>query len=110
EWWVRQMLRISLRLVHGQTGPQRVSAHTPAEVGAQGGDTEGVVMLADNLIDQFAAAFVIVSMTAVTGSFVPAFFFAGTMLVSGLTATLFGPRLERSAQRTVRARAAFATS
>ena len=43
EWWVRQMLRISLRLVHGQTGPRRVSAHTPAEVVAQGGDTERVV-------------------------------------------------------------------
>ena len=37
------MLRISLRLVHGQTGPRRVSAHTPAEVVAQGGDTERVV-------------------------------------------------------------------
>ena len=43
EWWVRQMLRISLRLVHGQTGPRRVSTHTPAEVVAQGGDTERVV-------------------------------------------------------------------
>ena len=56
EWWVRQMLRISLRLVYGQTGPRRVSAHTPAEVVAQGGDTERVVMLADNLIDQFICA------------------------------------------------------
>ena len=44
EWWVRQMLRISLRLVHGQTGPRRVSGHTPAEVVAQGGDTERVVV------------------------------------------------------------------
>jgi ATP-binding cassette, subfamily B, bacterial len=104
------MLRISLRLVHGQTGPRRVSQHTPAEVVAQGGDVERVVMLADNLIDQFASAFVIVSMTAVAGTWVPAAFFAGTMLVSGLAATLFGPRLERSAQRTVAARAAFATS
>ena len=43
QWWVRQMLRISLRLVHGQTGPRRVSGHTPAEVVAQGGDTERVV-------------------------------------------------------------------
>ena len=50
------MLRISLRLVHGQTGPRRVSKHTPAEVVAQGGDTERVVMLADNLIDQFICA------------------------------------------------------
>jgi ATP-binding cassette subfamily B protein len=110
EWWVRQMLRISLRLVHGQTGPRRVSQHTPAEVVAQGGDVERVVMLADNLIDQFASAFIIVSMTAVTGSFVPAAFFTGTMLVSGLAATMFGPRLERSARRTVAARAAFATA
>jgi ABC-type bacteriocin/lantibiotic exporter with double-glycine peptidase domain len=49
-------------------------------------------------------------MTAVAGTWVPAAFFAGTMAVSGLAATLFGPRLERSAQRTVAARAAFATS
>jgi len=42
EWWVRQMLRIGLRLVHGQTGPRRVSAHSPAEVVAQGGDNERV--------------------------------------------------------------------
>ncbi|MEN3305647.1 MAG: ATP-binding cassette, subfamily bacterial [Micromonosporaceae bacterium] len=110
EWWVRQMLRISLRLVHGQTGPRRVSAHTPAEVVAQGGDTERVVILADNLIDQFICALVLVSMTVVSGTLVPALFFAATMLVSGMAATLFGPRLARSARRTVAARAAFATA
>ncbi|MGC9666176.1 ATP-binding cassette domain-containing protein [Planosporangium sp. 12N6] len=110
EWWVRQMLRISLRLVHGQTGPRRVSAHTPAEVVAQGGDTERVVILADNLIDQFVCGVIVVSMTVVSGTVVPALFFAGTMLVSGLAATLFGPLLERSARRTVAARAAFATA
>src|SRR6185312_2280526 len=71
EWWVRQMLRISLRLVHGQTGPRRVSAHTPAEVVAQGGDTERVVMLADNLIDQWISIFVLVAMTVVSDSLVP---------------------------------------
>jgi ABC-type multidrug transport system fused ATPase/permease subunit len=110
EWWVRQMLRISLRLVHGQTGPRRVSAHTPAEVVAQGGDTERVVMLADNLIDQIASAFMLISMTVVSGTIVPGLFFAATILVSGLTATLFGPRLANAARRTVAARAAFATA
>ena len=110
QWWIRQMLRISLRLVHGQTGPRRVSGHTPAEVVAQGGDTERVVQLADNLMDQFISLAIVITMTAVTGSFVPALFFVGTMLVSGLAATLFGPRLERTAGGTVRARAAFATA
>ena len=110
EWWVRQMLRISLRLVHGQIGPRRVSKHTPAEVVAQGGDTERVVMLADNVIDQATSLFMIVAMTWASGSFVPAVFFVGTMLVSGAAATLFGPRLERAARRTVAARAAFATA
>jgi ATP-binding cassette subfamily B protein len=110
EWWVRQMLRISLRLVHGQTGPRRVSAHTPAEVVAQGGDTDRVVMLADNLMDQFVCGFILVTMTVVSGTVVPALFFAGTMLVSGLVATAFGPLLERSARKTVAARAAFATA
>jgi ABC-type multidrug transport system fused ATPase/permease subunit len=110
EWWVRQMLRISLRLVHGQTGPRRVSAHTPAEVVAQGGDTERVVMLADNLIDQFVCTVLLVSMTVISGTVVPALFFAGTMLISGLAAALFGPLLERSARKTVAARAAFATA
>src|SRR4029453_18471685 len=100
EWWVRQMLRISLRLVHGQTGPRRVSAHTPAEVVAQGGDTERVVILADNLIDQFICVVVLVSMTLVSGTFVPALFVAGTMVASGLAATLFGPLLEGGARRT----------
>lgn len=110
EWWVRQMLRISLRLVHGQTGPRRVSGHTPAEVVAQGGDTERVVILADNMIDQFACVVILVSMTAVSGSVVPALFFLGTMVVSGAAATLFGPRLAGAARRTVAARAAFATA
>ncbi|GAA4602979.1 ABC-type multidrug transport system fused ATPase/permease subunit [Actinoplanes octamycinicus] len=110
EWWVRQMLRISLRLVHGQIGPRRVSKHTPAEVVAQGGDTERVVMLADNLIDSGVALIVAVAMTVTSQSLVPALFFLGTMLVSGLAATLFGPRLEQAARRTVAARAAFATS
>lgn len=110
EWWVRQMLRISLRLVHGQTGPRRVSPHTPAEVVAQGGDTERVVMLADNLVDQLGCVVLLVSMTAVSGSAVPALFFAGTMVVSGAVATLFGPHLARAARRTVAARAAFATA
>ena len=49
-------------------------------------------------------------MTAVSGSFIPGLFFLGTIVVSGLAATLFGPRLERSARRTVSARAAFATA
>ena len=110
EWWVRQMLRISLRLVHGQTGPRRVSSHTPAEVVAQGGDTERVVQLADHVIDQLICVVLLVSMTWVTGSVVPAMFFLGTMLLSGLAATLFGPALERAARRTVAARAAFATA
>ncbi|MEV4704222.1 ABC transporter ATP-binding protein/permease [Actinoplanes sp. NPDC049316] len=110
EWWVRQMLRISLRLVHGQIGPRRVSKHTPAEVVAQGGDTERVVMLADNLVDTSISIVMIVTMTLAAQSFVPAGFFVGTMVVSGLMATLFGPRLERAARRTVAARAAFATA
>ncbi|GAA2397446.1 hypothetical protein Cme02nite_05710 [Catellatospora methionotrophica] len=109
EWWVRQMLRINLRLVHGQTGPRRVSAHTPAEVVAQGGDNERVVMLADNLIDQTIGIIMIVAMTVVSGSIVPALFFAGTMVVSALAATVFAPVLKRSAAHTVAARAAFAT-
>jgi ABC-type multidrug transport system fused ATPase/permease subunit len=110
QWWVTQMLRISLRLVHGQTGPRRVSGHTPAEVVAQGGDTERVVVMADNIVDQMTSVVVIIVMTLVAGSPVPALFFAGTMVASGLAATLFGPRLKRAAQRTVAARAAFATA
>lgn len=109
-WWVRQMLRIGLRLVHGQTGPRRVSSHSPAEVVAQGGDTERVVQLADNVLDQTVAVVLVVAMTAVTGSVVPGLFFLGTMVVSGLAATLFGPKLERAARATVAARAAFATA
>ncbi|MEU8074707.1 ABC transporter ATP-binding protein [Catellatospora citrea] len=109
EWWVRQMLRINLRLVHGQTGPRRVSAHTPAEVVAQGGDNERVVMLADNLVDQTISIVMIVAMTLVSGSIVPALFFTGTMVVSALAATVFAPVLKRSAAHTVAARAAFAT-
>jgi ABC-type multidrug transport system fused ATPase/permease subunit len=110
EWWVRQMLRISLRLVHGQTGARRVSAHTPAEVVAQAGDTERVVVLADNVIDQFACAFILITTTIVSGSIVPALFFAGTMVLSGAIASIFGPVLEKSGRRTVSARAAFATA
>ncbi|MBQ0992046.1 ABC transporter ATP-binding protein [Micromonospora sp. H61] len=110
QWWVRQMLRIGLRLVHGQTGPRRVSSHSPAEVVAQGGDTERVVQLADNVLDQTVALVLVVAMTAVTGSVVPGLFFLGTMVVSGLAATLFGPKLERAARATVAARASFATA
>src|SRR4051812_40818718 len=110
QWWVMQMLRISLRLVHGQTGVRRVSAHTPAEVVAQGGDTERVVMLADNVVDQFTSVVIVVAMTLVSGSVVPALFFVGTVAASGAAATLFGPLLKSAAQRTVVARAAFATA
>jgi ATP-binding cassette, subfamily B, bacterial len=110
QWWVRQMLRIDLRLVHGQTGPRRVSAHTPAEVVAQGGDTDRVVQLADNVVDQVIGLVLLVSMTVVSRSLVPAAFFLATIAVSGLVATGFGPRLERSARETVAARAAFATA
>src|SRR4029450_2420443 len=110
EGWVRQMLRISLRLVHGQIGPRRVSKYTPAEVVAQGGDTERVVMLADNVFDLAMSLVMIVAMTLASRSVIPALFFVGTMVASGLAATLFGPRLERAARRTVLARAAFATA
>ncbi|SNT11830.1 ABC-type multidrug transport system, ATPase and permease component [Asanoa hainanensis] len=110
EWWVRQMLRISLRLLHGQTGPRRVSKHTPAEVVAQAGDTERVVLMADHLVDQTICVFLLVSMTLVSQSLVPAGFFLATVLISGLVATAFGGRLERLARSTVAARAAFATA
>jgi ABC-type multidrug transport system fused ATPase/permease subunit len=110
EWWVRQMLRISSRLVYGQTGPRRISAYTPAEVVAQGGNTERVVELADNLVDQFIALAAMIAMTAVTRSFVPAAFFLGTMVVSGLAATVLGPKLQRAAAQTVSARAAYVTA
>ncbi|RUL92910.1 ABC transporter ATP-binding protein [Verrucosispora sp. FIM060022] len=109
-WFVRQMLRISARLVHGQTGPRRISRHSPAEVVAQGGDTERVVQLADNVLDQTVAVILLVVMTVVTDSVVPGLFFIGTMVLSGLAATAFGPRLERAARDTVAARAAFATA
>src|SRR5262249_4631664 len=72
--------------------------------------TERVVTLADNAIDQFTAAFALVSMTLVSGSVVPGLFFCATMLVSGLAAIGFGPLLEHAARRTVAARAAFATA
>ncbi|GLY21185.1 ABC transporter ATP-binding protein [Micromonospora sp. NBRC 101691] len=110
QWWVRQSLRISARLLYGQTGARRVSGHTPAEVVAQGGDTERVVQLADNVMDNATSLVLVVAMTAVSGSVVPGLFFLGTMVVSALAATLFGPRLERSARATVAARAAFATA
>jgi ABC-type bacteriocin/lantibiotic exporter with double-glycine peptidase domain len=77
---------------------------------AQGGDTERVVMLADNLIDQTTSLIMIAAMIWAAGSLVPAAFFTGTMVLSGLAATMFGPRLERAARRTVAARAAFATA
>ncbi|MBN1171556.1 MAG: ABC transporter ATP-binding protein [Micromonosporaceae bacterium] len=110
EWWVRQMLRINLRMVYGQTGPRRISAHTPAEVVAQAGDVERVVLLADNLIDQFICVFLLISMTAVSRTAAPAAFFAGTIVLSGLMAAAFARRLERCAGTTVAARAAFATA
>jgi ATP-binding cassette subfamily B protein len=109
EWWVRQMLRINLRLVHGQTGPRRVSNHTAGEVVAQAGDTERVVFLADHTVDQVIAVGVIVAMTVASGSWLPAVFFGATMVLSGGVATLFGPVLERAGRRTVAARAAFAS-
>ncbi|NUR51095.1 MAG: ABC transporter ATP-binding protein [Hamadaea sp.] len=110
EWWVRQMLRISQRLVYGQTGPRRVSNHTPAEVVAQAGDTERVVFLADNVVDQWISLTTVAAMTLISGSLVPGAFFLGTMVFSGLAATLFGPKLASSAKNTVAARAAFATA
>jgi ABC-type bacteriocin/lantibiotic exporter with double-glycine peptidase domain len=77
---------------------------------AQGGDTERVVQLADNVIDQFIGLTVLVSMTWISGSAVPALLFLATMLLSGLAATGFGPVLERAARGTVAARATFATA
>jgi len=110
EWWNRQSLRIGIRLVHGQTGPRRISPYTPAEVVAQGGDTERVVMLADNVVDQIISALIVVAMTAVTRSVVPGLFFLTASVLSGVAALGFGPRLEGAARRTVAARAAFATA
>jgi len=110
EWWVRQMLRISLRLVHGQTGARRVSGHTPAEVVAQGGDTERVVVLADNMVDNATSVALVVATVLVTGSALPALLFGTAVLVSGGAAAGFGRGLARCARRTVAARAAFVTA
>lgn len=110
EWWVKQMLRLGLRMLRGQTGPRRVSRHQPAEVVAQTGDTERVVGLSDNLYDQALGLVLVVVMTAVSGSIVPALFFLGTMLVSGLVAVAFGPALHRLAADAIATRAAFASA
>ncbi|MDQ1294560.1 MAG: ATP-binding cassette, subfamily bacterial [Actinomycetota bacterium] len=109
QWWVCQMLRINLRLVHGQTGPGRAGSHTPAEVVAQGGDSERVVDLADNLLDQTICLFVVVSAVCVAGTVVPGLFFAGIVLLSALAAACFTSLLDRRAHRTVLARGVFAT-
>lgn len=110
EWWVRQSLRIGLRMVAGQTGPTRVSPHQPAEVIAQTNDNERVIVMADNIFDTGIAVWVILVMTLLSGSFIPALFFAGTMVVAGLVAALFGSRLHTAAQLTVKSRARFATT
>ncbi len=109
-WWVLQQLRIGLRLVHGQTGPSRVGSYSPAAVVAQAGDTERVVMLADNTADIAIATGTLVAMTAISRSPVPGLFFLATMVGSAASALAFGPTLKRAAARTVAARAAFATS
>jgi ABC-type multidrug transport system fused ATPase/permease subunit len=109
EWWVRQMLRINLRLVHGQTGPRRVSRHTPAEVVAQAGDTERVVFLADHLFDQAAAAFLVVLLAMMTRSVTAVALFGSSMALSGLVAAAFRRRLTERAADAVSARARFAT-
>ena len=110
EWWARQVLRVSLRLVHGQTGPRRVGRHPAADVVAHGGDAGRAVVLADGLHDHLVAVLAMVAMTVVSGSWAPAAFFGGTMVLAGLSAALFGPALGRRARRTVAARAAFATA
>ncbi|MFC5381756.1 ATP-binding cassette domain-containing protein [Aquipuribacter nitratireducens] len=110
EWWVTQMLRLGLRLLRGQTGPRRVSRHQPAEVVAQTGDTERVVVIADNLYDQALGLGLVVVMTVVSGSVVPGLFFLGTMVVSGLVALAFGSGLHRLAGEAIATRAAFASS
>ncbi|MEO3930673.1 ABC transporter ATP-binding protein [Micromonosporaceae bacterium B7E4] len=109
-WWASQLLRIGLRLVHGQTGPRRISRHTPAEVIAQSGDTERVVVFASGMADQFIAFGLMIGLTIFAGSFVPGLFFLGAMALAGLAALLCGPPLQRRAARTVAARAAFATA
>ncbi len=107
-WWTLQNLRVSLRLVHGQTGPRRRSRYSPAEVVAQGGDIERVVRVADNLIDQVSTAGVLIAMTLISGSLVPAAFFGAVVVTAAVVAAGFGRRLAASAGRTVAARAAFA--
>ena len=94
----RQMLRISLRLVHGQTGPAPGQRAHPGR-GRRAGRRHraGGACWPTTSIDQSSSVVMMVAMTLVSGSVVPALFFAGTMVVSGLAATLFGPRLERSA-------------
>src|SRR4051794_13655084 len=110
KWWVMQMLRISLRLAHGQTGPRPGRGHPPPAALPGGGDPERAAIMADSVVDQFTSVILVVAMTLVSGSFVPALFFVGTVAASGAAATLFGPLLKAAAQRTVAARAAFATA
>ncbi len=57
---MRQMLRISLRLrTRADRSPAGQQTH-PGRGGRPGGDTERVVQLADNIIDQFACVFILV--------------------------------------------------
>lgn len=106
-WWVEVLLRIRMRVMHGQTRQHRLPATPPGEVVARAMDADRFVRYADRWVD-FVNGLLVVAVTAlISGTWTAGAVLLAVMLVSAAASAIGRPIAGRSATRSSAARARF---
>ncbi len=109
-WWIENLLRVRMRVMHGQTRQHRLPTTPPGEIVARAMDADRYVMYADRWVD-FVNGLIIAGVTAlVARSWLAGGVLLAVMVVSALAAALGRPIAGRSASRSSAARARFGRS
>lgn len=106
-WWVEVLLRIRMRVLHGQTRQHRLPATPPGEVVARAMDADRFARYADRWVD-FVNGLLIVAVTAlISGTWTAGAVLLGVMVISAAASAIGRPIAGRSATRSSAARATF---
>ncbi|MFC7406383.1 ATP-binding cassette domain-containing protein [Georgenia alba] len=106
-WWVEILLRVRMRVMHGQTRQYRLRPTPPGEIVARAMDADRFVRYADRWVD-FVNGLVVAAVTAlIARSWLAGLVLFGVMAISAAASAVGRPIAGRSAARSSAARARF---
>ncbi|QCX28316.1 ATP-binding cassette domain-containing protein [Nocardioides jishulii] len=106
-WWVEVLLRVRMRVLHGQTAQHRLPRTPPGEVVARAMDADRFVRYSDRWVD-FVNGILIAAVTAgLAGTWVAGAVLVAVLVASALASAVGRPIAGRSAAAASAARARF---